>query len=61
MINRRDFIRASLIGAAGIAIYRPSDTFGFPGVQGNFTSSVSLTTGEERVDMTFRALQPFSR
>ncbi|MBP8960575.1 MAG: DUF362 domain-containing protein [Bacteroidales bacterium] len=61
MINRRDFIKTSLIGAAGISIYRPSGNFVFQQAQENFISSVSFTTGEDRVDMTFRALQPFSR
>jgi len=60
-INRRNFIKSSLIGAAGCTINHP---FAFltksddRNKQGVF---VSVTSGVERADMVFRALQPFSK
>lgn len=60
-INRRNFIRTSLAGAAGLALYKPVERFTYSGTQGNYTSSVALTTGDNRADITFRALQPFAK
>ena len=61
-INRRNFIKTSMLG--GMALTVP---FGYKVAQFSekseavFTSQVSLTTGDHRADMAFRALQPFSK
>lgn len=65
-LHRRDFIKASLFGgiaAATIPSYAMNvlKTAQDPVVAPSPTSKVSLTTGNDRADMTFRALQPFSR
>ena len=58
--TRRNFLKTSVIGGVGAACINPFDSFGVPGKE-SFTSKVSLTTGDNRADMAFRALQPFSK
>ncbi len=60
-IDRRGFIQKSIAGAAGLMIYKPVETFRYPGLYENFFSRVALTTGDNRADITFRALQPFAQ
>jgi len=67
MLNRRDFIRASLFG--GVAASTLPSFFlqsctkqaTVNAAVGTVDSRVSLVTGTDRADMAFRALQPFSR
>ena len=60
-LNRRRFLKSSML--SGIALTMP---FGYKLDQfskeskTNYTSQVSLTTGDHRADMAFRALEPFS-
>jgi uncharacterized protein (DUF362 family) len=59
--NRRAFLKASVTGSIGFSLlhhgsYIPS----MISVESSGTR-VSLTTGENRADMVFRALQPFSK
>ena len=59
--DRRNFIKTSLIGGVAVTLSNPVNVISRvpdPGVPG---SSVSLTTGKNRADMVFRALQPFSK
>ncbi|MGQ9621007.1 MAG: DUF362 domain-containing protein [Bacteroidales bacterium] len=60
IISRRNFIRTSIAGAAVFGIYRPAGIYPFNEIQENYPASVALTTGDNRTDMTFRALQPFA-
>ena len=60
-MNRRYFLKSSVMG--GMALTMP---FGYKldhfseKQKSNYTSQVSLTTGDHRADMAFRALKPFS-
>jgi uncharacterized protein (DUF362 family) len=58
--TRRSFLKTSVIGGVGAACIKPFDSFGVPGKE-SLISKVSLTTGDNRADMAFRALQPFSK
>lgn len=57
MLNRRNFLRLSLLGAAAAACEDRFNDFQ-PG--NHYYSNVSLTTGSSRADIAFRALLPFS-
>jgi uncharacterized protein (DUF362 family) len=59
--NRRDFIRTSLAGTIGISLVYPGSLFSSVIRQQSTGSRVSITTGENRADMVFRALQPFAK
>ncbi|HAM11148.1 MAG: hypothetical protein A2X05_13725 [Bacteroidetes bacterium GWE2_41_25] len=59
--NRRNFIKASVAGGIGATLIRPFDTFASIGAVQNYSSEVALTTGDNRADMAFRALKPFSK
>lgn len=59
IINRRNFLRASLLGGLAVSYgskaraFVPSNSFD------PYAAQVALTTGSNRADMVFRALQPF--
>jgi len=60
-IKRRQFLKSSFLG--GMALTLPFDynlDHFSEKSKANYTSQVSLTTGDHRADMAFRALQPFS-
>ena len=59
--SRRNFIKASVAGGIGATLIRPFETFASYGAFQNYSSEVALTTGDNRADMAFRALQPFSK
>ena len=59
--NRRDFLRTSLIGAAAITYMNPLKAFISFVPAANPNSAVSLTSGNDRAEMVFRALQPFAQ
>jgi uncharacterized protein (DUF362 family) len=59
--SRRSFIKASVAGGIGAALIRPFDTFTPFGAIQDYSSEVALTTGDNRADMVFRALKPFSK
>jgi len=63
-LHRRDFIRTSLFGGLATASL-PAYTMNTWGEQTKITvgtnPKVSLATGNSRAEMTFRALQPFSK
>lgn len=59
--TRRNFLKTSVIGAAGIACVKPFDSFALRGSEESISSKVALTTGNNRADLAFRALQPFSK
>jgi uncharacterized protein (DUF362 family) len=65
-INRRNFIRTSVLGGIA-ASFITSNTYAsikkitsFQPTE-SFSSSVAITTGGNRADMAFRALQPYSK
>jgi uncharacterized protein (DUF362 family) len=59
--NRRSFIKTSILGGAAIACINPATAISPGREEEKSGTSVSLTTGEDRADMAFRALQPFSK
>ncbi len=60
-INRRNFLKTSIIGGAAFTLANPLKGFDLPRKQVQVQSAVALTTGNSRADITFRALQPFSK
>ena len=65
IINRRNFLKTSLIGGVGYAFMKPTTLFASQApapfvLPDEKLSKVALTTGDNRADLVFRALQPFS-
>ena len=56
-INRRSFIKISVMSGAGAALINP---FVPVEKQEQFSASAALTSGDNRADLVFRALQPYS-
>jgi uncharacterized protein (DUF362 family) len=61
IINRRDFLRTSLIAGAGASFIGSQAAFMPFDSQDKLPASVAITTGENRADLAFRALQPYSK
>lgn len=61
LFTRRNFLKTSVIGGVGATCISPFNTFSASEVQETFVSRVALTTGDNRADMTYRALKPFSK
>jgi uncharacterized protein (DUF362 family) len=59
--SRRSFIKTTIAGGVTATLIRPFDTFASFGAVQDFSSEVTLTTGDNRADMAFRALKPFSK
>ena len=59
-INRRDFLKTSLLGGIVMSYSVPLKGLGFAGILDQLPASVALTTGDNRADLVFRALQPYS-
>jgi uncharacterized protein (DUF362 family) len=59
-IPRRNFIKTSIIWGVAATFIRSYDTFAAIGNNDISSSRVALSTGDNRADMAFRALQPFS-
>jgi uncharacterized protein (DUF362 family) len=58
--TRRNFVKSSLLGGAAITLVNPANTL-FPAKgQVKEVTNVSVSTGDDRADMAFRALKPFS-
>ena len=63
-LNRRHFIRTSLLAGAAVSVASPLAAFATSARSVNTSqlkSGVGLTTGDNRADMVFRALLPYSR
>src|SRR5664280_1749125 len=58
--SRRNFLRTSVMGGMAATCLKPYDTLAAFGKQVDYSSSVAITTGDNRADMAFRALKPFS-
>jgi uncharacterized protein (DUF362 family) len=59
--SRRNFLKTSVIGGVAATCLKPFDTIASLNNQESSGSRVALTTGDNRADMTFRALTPFSK
>ncbi len=60
-INRRNFIRTSVLGGLALAYTGPVKSIPSKAIPESLTTRVALTTGDNRSDLAFRALQPFSK
>jgi uncharacterized protein (DUF362 family) len=66
-INRRNFLRTSVMGGVAVSFLSSSNALASvkkivsPVKDSSFASSVALTTGDNRADLAFRALQPYSK
>jgi len=60
-IDRRSFLKTSVMGGLAVSLTGPLNTFGSLDNQEQLSSSVAITTGDNRADLAFRALQPYSR
>jgi uncharacterized protein (DUF362 family) len=60
-IDRRSFIKTSVIGGVATSFMHPASAFIIPDKQEQLSASVAITTGDNRADLAFRALQPYSK
>jgi len=58
--SRRDFVKTSLLGGAAVTLSDPANILFPSGEKERQGTIVSVSSGENRSDMVFRALQPFS-
>ncbi|HKK43134.1 MAG TPA: DUF362 domain-containing protein [Bacteroidales bacterium] len=58
--TRRNFIKTSVIGGVAAAYARPVGAFATSAFNPPASSKVAITSGNNRADMAFRALQPFA-
>lgn len=59
--DRRSFIKTSFFAGTAATFISPLGTFAFSGNQETSSSSVAITTGDDRADLVFRALQPYAK
>lgn len=59
--NRRSFIRTTVAGGMAIPFLNRYEGIIPPSERASFGSKVSLSHAEDRADLAFKALQPFSR
>jgi len=60
-IDRRSFLKTSLLGGVAVSFASPLNTLTFFNNQEQLPSSVAITSGDNRADLAFRALQPYSK
>ncbi len=60
-IDRRSFLKTSVIGGVAASFMGPVNTFVSFDQNTKPSASVSITTGDNRADLAFRALQPYSK
>ena len=60
-MNRRNFIRTSIIGGVTTTMLNPAYAIRIYSANINDYSKVTITTGNNRADITFRALEPFAK
>jgi uncharacterized protein (DUF362 family) len=58
--TRRNFLKTSVIGGLGATLIRPYNGISRSFLPQNNGSQVAISTGDNRADMVFRALKPFS-
>jgi uncharacterized protein (DUF362 family) len=59
-MDRRNFLKTSVLGGAATFFIHPLSALTPDEKQVQSSASVCITTGENRADMVFRALQPYS-
>ncbi len=63
-ISRRNFLKTSVMGGLAVSFAAPLSTYASAVQQpqnNSIRSGVGLTTGDNRADMVFRALKPYSK
>jgi len=60
-INRRSFLKTSLMGGVALPFTGPLNSIATFDKQEQLPATVAITTGDNRADLAFRALQPFSK
>ena len=60
-INRRSFLKTSFVGGVALPFTGPLNTIATIDKQEELPARVAITTGDNRADLAFRALQPFSK
>jgi len=60
-INRRSFLKTTVMGGLATSFIGPLNTFASFDKQQQLSSSVAITSGDNRADLAFRALQPYSK
>jgi uncharacterized protein (DUF362 family) len=58
--DRRNFLKTSVFAGVAASCFDPIKTFASFNNHDQFSSRVALTTGDNRADLAFRALQPFA-
>ena len=60
-IDRRSFLKTSVIGGVATSVMAPLSPFASFGKQEELAASVAISTGDHRADLAFRALKPYSK
>jgi len=60
-IDRRSFLKTSVIGGVATSFAVPMNPFASFVKQEDFAASVAISTGDHRADLAFRALKPYSK
>lgn len=60
-IDRRSFLRTSVMGGVAASFIGPVGTLASFDKKESSLASVAITTGDNRADLAFRALQPYSK
>jgi uncharacterized protein (DUF362 family) len=60
-INRRDFLRTSMMGGVAVTCLSPANAMLSIFNRESNGSRVAITSGDDRADIVFRALQPFAK
>ena len=60
-ISRRSFIKTSVLGGVATTFIGPLNAFVLPDQQETASTRVSITSGDNRADLAFRALRPFEK
>lgn len=58
--SRRNFLRTSIFGGVAAACIKPYDILASLARPEQFGAAVAITSGDNRADLAFRALKPFS-
>jgi uncharacterized protein (DUF362 family) len=60
-LNRRGFLKTSVMGGVAASFISPLNIFMSFDKEVQSSASVAITSGENRADLAFRALQPYSK
>jgi uncharacterized protein (DUF362 family) len=60
-INRRGFLKTTVMGGVAASFISPFNAFTSFDSEEQLSASVAITSGNNRADLAFRALQPFSK